>query len=171
GGGAAGPLVRPLDRGVGARHGGGELLAVEGLPGPVVVGAEGVGDAPVRHGAVRGGGGRLREAGDGLLVVERVGPQQAAVEPLLGLGGSGGHGPAVGAEVVVVVRGVHDALPGSGSVGPGRHAAPAGTIPTIAAYDHPRSRPGDAYSAVRSCGDSTLIMVLVQRIWRRVCGW
>ncbi len=104
GGGVRGLLVREFHGPVGALDGAGELVVVEGFPGLVVVGAEGVGDTPVGHGAVRVGFGGLLEAGDRFLVVEGVRPHQTAVEPELGLGGGRRHGPAVGSEVVVVVH-------------------------------------------------------------------
>ena len=72
------------------------------VPGQVVVGAGGVGDAPLRHGAPGIVLERLAEALDGLGVVEAEGPVQAAVEPDLRFGGFGGDGAGVGAEIVVV---------------------------------------------------------------------
>src|SRR5690606_30968380 len=76
GGDAGGGRVGPLDGLVRAFDGAGEVVAVEGVPRLVVVGPEGVGDAPVGHGAVGIGRHRLLEAGDRLLVVEGVGPHQ-----------------------------------------------------------------------------------------------
>lgn len=102
-GGPGGCLpVRRLHGRMGALDGPGQVPVVEELPGLVVVGAQRVRDAPVGHRAVRVGGGRLLEAGHGLLVMKGVRPHQAAVEPELGLGGVGADGPAVGAEVVVL---------------------------------------------------------------------
>ena len=107
---------RPLDRRAGAGqragagdgavsggHGVDQLLPLEGLPVLVVVRADGVGEAPVRHRAVGVGRDRVLEAADGLLVVEAVGPDEAAVEPGLGVVRRGGDGAAEAAEVVVVV--------------------------------------------------------------------
>lgn len=87
GGGAVRLLLGEPHGGVGTVDGTGQVRAVEELPGLVVVRAQGVGDAPVSHGAVgirRCGG---LEAGDGFLVVEGVRPDQPAVEPRLGNGG------------------------------------------------------------------------------------
>ncbi len=77
---------RPRDGLRGLGEGGRLLVLLEGLPGLVVVRADGVGDAPVRHGAVGIGFQRLLEADDGFFVVVAVGPDEAAVEPGLGFG-------------------------------------------------------------------------------------
>ena len=82
-----------------------QVVVVEVLPGIVVVGADGVGDAPVGHGAA---GVVLQcplEAGDGLVVVEAVAPRHPPVEPQLGLRIPGGDRPTERPQVVVAVVG------------------------------------------------------------------
>ena len=99
----AGQLVGAGDGAVSGGHGVDQLLPLEGLPVFVVVGADRVGEAPVRHRAGGVGLDRVLEAADGLLVVEGVAPGEAAVEPGLGVVRRGGDGAAESAEVVVVV--------------------------------------------------------------------
>ena len=98
------------DGGVRGGHGVGQLLRLEGVPVLVVVGADRVGEAPVRHRAGGVGLDRALEAADGLLVVEGVAPGEAAVEPGLGVVRRGGDGTAEAAEVVVLVA-EHGELP------------------------------------------------------------
>ena len=77
---------------------------IEVVPGVVVVGADDVGDAPVRHRAVGVGLERAFEATPGLLVVEAIGPGQAAVEPGLRLRRRRRDRAVVGAQVEVLTR-------------------------------------------------------------------
>ena len=100
--GPAAQRVGPFDGGVRPFHCALQIGVVEELPGLVVVGAQGVRDAPVRHGAVRIGCRRRFEAGDRLFVVERVAPDEAPVEPELRFRRTGRYGPGEGPEVEVV---------------------------------------------------------------------
>ncbi|EPJ34863.1 hypothetical protein STAFG_8053 [Streptomyces afghaniensis 772] len=104
-GGPDGLLMGSFHCGMRTLHRPRQFLAVEEFPGLVVVRAQRVGDAPIRHRALGISLGRLFEAGDGFLVMEGVRPHQAAVEPELGLGKGGGDGTAVRAEVVIVAHG------------------------------------------------------------------
>ena len=88
---------------IGAGQGAGLGIGVPHLPRKIVVGADGVGDAPMSHGAVRIGCQRGFEAMDGLLVVEAEAPVQAAIEPKLRGRGCGGDFAACRAEIVGVV--------------------------------------------------------------------
>ncbi len=88
---------------IGAGEGAGLGAGVPHLPREVVVGADGVGDAPMGHGAVRVGRQCGLEAVDRLLVVEAEAPVQAAGEPKLGDRGCGGDLAGVGAEIVGVI--------------------------------------------------------------------
>ncbi len=63
----------------------GGVRPVEGLPGLVVIGTNGIGDAPMGHGAGRVVFQRLLETLDGQFVIVGVGPHQPPVEPSLGL--------------------------------------------------------------------------------------
>ena len=78
-----------------------EVDRVECLPGLVVVGPDRVGDAPPRNGEVGVERQSALETADRFLVIERVGPDHAAVEPRLGLGRRGVNQPLIGPEVVV----------------------------------------------------------------------
>ena len=81
----------------------GQVDGVERLPALVVVGADRVGDAPVRRPQIRVLLQRLLEARHRLFVVERVGPHQPPVEPHLSRGRGGRHRAVVVTEVVVRV--------------------------------------------------------------------
>ena len=75
-------VVGQGDGQVGLVVGGGQrcrdFLTAEGFPGLVVVGTDRISDAPVGHGAVGIGLDGLSEAVDSLVVVEAVGPDEAA---------------------------------------------------------------------------------------------
>jgi hypothetical protein len=94
---------------------------IEQLPGQIVVGTRGIGDAPVRHGAARVVLQRLAEALDRFPVVEGEGPDQAAIEPQLRLGRRRRDRPAVLAEIVV---GHGSPLPPPHQMGRCRHLMP-----------------------------------------------
>ena len=102
-GDAVGEGQRGLGGIIGAGEGAGLGIGVPHLPREIVVGADGVGDAPMGHGAVRVGCQRGFEAVDCLLVVEAKAPVQAAVEPKLRGRGCGGDLAGVGSEIVGVV--------------------------------------------------------------------
>ena len=74
---------------------------VERLPGLVVVRADGIGDAPARDGQIGVELEGTLEAADRLVVVERIGPDQPAVEPDLRLRRRRVNRPVIGPEVVV----------------------------------------------------------------------
>ena len=78
-----------------------EVDRVERLPLLVVVGPNRVGDPPVGQREAGVVLDRALEAPDRLLVVERVGPHQSAVEPRLGAGRSCRRPARVGAEIEV----------------------------------------------------------------------
>ena len=83
-----------------------QVDGVEGVPRLVVVGSDRIRDAPSCDRQVGVEIERSLEAADGLAVVERVGPDQPAVEPQLGLRRWRADGPVVGAQLVVRL-GVH----------------------------------------------------------------
>ena len=68
----------------GAGQGAGLGIGVPHLPRKIVIGANGVRDTPMSHGAVRIGCQRGFEAMDGLLVMEAEAPVQPTIEPNLG---------------------------------------------------------------------------------------
>src|SRR5262249_31667577 len=74
---------------------------IEQMPGQVVVGAGGIGQTPMRHGAARVTLQRLAETFYAFFVIVGVDPDQAAVEPELRVGRCRGDRPAVAAEIVV----------------------------------------------------------------------
>ena len=59
---------------------------IEERPGFVVIGTKGVGDAPMRHGAIRIGFQCPLETGDRLLMIVAVAPDETTVEPTLRIG-------------------------------------------------------------------------------------
>ncbi|MNQ93000.1 hypothetical protein D3C85_1084440 [compost metagenome] len=95
---------RGLRRESGLGHGLFQLLLDEGIPALVVVGTRGVGDAPVGHCAIAVVFDRLAKTADGFIVVVAVAPGQSTIEPELGLGRTGRHRAAVGAQIVIVVH-------------------------------------------------------------------
>lgn len=78
---------------------------VEPFPGLVVVWPARVGDAPIRHRALRITGHGIAEAPFRLEVVEAVRPVEPAVEPRLARGRGGRHLEGIRAEVVGVLAG------------------------------------------------------------------
>ena len=75
------PGVGCLDNRMAPRDGHRGLAGAEEIPGHVVEGAIGIGDTPIRHGAVRIGVQGALKADGRLFVVEAVAPEQTAVEP------------------------------------------------------------------------------------------
>ena len=61
------------------------LVLFEGFPGLVVIGANGIGDAPIGHGTVRISLQRLSEALNRFFMMIGEHPDQPAIKPLLGL--------------------------------------------------------------------------------------
>ena len=104
----SGSIACSLDRLVGLGNGVQRFLPAEETPWLVVVWPECIGESPICYCAIRIIGDGILEAPYGFLVVEAVGPDEAAVEPSLGLGTGGGDRTMVGTEIVVIRGGLHD---------------------------------------------------------------
>ena len=74
------------------------------IPWIIIVRPGGIGDAPMRHRAVRIGRQRVAETNHRLLVVKAEAPVQPPVEPKLRIGRGGGDFPRIGPDVIGIVH-------------------------------------------------------------------